>query len=82
MKHNNLSFPDHVNLNNPDRSFIGYLKKKFLTNKFEMLREIVKENLYIFLTSELRGKSRYIFSVRSICDKWEQGLKSLNYDIQ
>ena len=49
---NNLSVLNRVSLDNADRLIIGHLNINCLRNKFEMLREIVQDNLEILLISE------------------------------
>ena len=51
---NNLSILGHVRLNNADRLIIGHLNINSLRNKFEMLREIVQDNLDILLVSKTK----------------------------
>ena len=63
---NNLSILDRVRLNNADRLLIGHLNINSLTNKFEMLSEIVDDKLVILLVSETKVDHLFL---KPICNK-------------
>ena len=56
---NQMNTLHEIKIKNPDRLIIGHLNVNSLRNKFEMLEELIKDKIDIFLISETKLDSSF-----------------------